>query len=133
MPTEGVVTVGRERFTVSGLSWMDREWSTSALSPDQIGWDWYALQLSNGQELMFYRLRRRDGSTDPHSAGTIVLRNGTPVALAAGEVVIDTLSTWVSPRGGHRDGVRPRFTASCVAKRTWERCITISLFGVQSE
>ena len=30
MPTEGVVTVGRERFTVSGLCWMDREWSTRA-------------------------------------------------------------------------------------------------------
>ena len=108
MPTEGVVTVGGERFTVSGLSWMDREWSTSALGPDQIGWDWYALQLSNGQELMFYRLRRRDGSTDPHSAGTIVLRDGTPVALAAREVVIDTLSTWVSPRGGHRYPARTR-------------------------
>jgi len=90
MPTERVITVGRERFTVSGLSWMDREWSTSALGPDQVGWDWYALQLSNGQELMFYRLRHRDGSTDPHSAGTIVLHDGTPVALAAGEVLIDT-------------------------------------------
>ena len=108
MPTEGVITVGRERFTVSGLSWMDREWSTSALGPDQAGWDWYALQLSNGQELMFYRLRRRDGSIDPHSAGTIVLRDGTPVALVAGEVVIDTLSTWVSPRGGYRYPARTR-------------------------
>jgi predicted secreted hydrolase len=57
---------------------------------------------------MFYRLRRRDGSTDPHSAGTIVLHDGTPVALAAGEVVIDTLSTWVSPRGGHPYPVRTR-------------------------
>ena len=55
---------------------------------------------------MFYRLRRGDGSTDPHSAGTIVLR--TPVALAAGEVVIDTLSTWVSPRGEHRYPARTR-------------------------
>ncbi|MGQ0591866.1 MAG: lipocalin-like domain-containing protein [Gammaproteobacteria bacterium] len=39
MPTEGVVTVGRERFTVSGLSWMDREWTTSAPGPgsDRVG------------------------------------------------------------------------------------------------
>ena len=57
---------------------------------------------------MFYRLWRRDGSTNPHSAGTIVLRDGTLVALAAGEVVIDTLSTWVSPRGGHRYPARTR-------------------------
>ena len=76
--------------------------------PDQIGWDWYAFQLSSGQELMFYRLRRRDGSTDPHSAGTIVLCDGTPVARAAGEVLIDTLSTWVSPRGGYHYPARTR-------------------------
>jgi predicted secreted hydrolase len=57
---------------------------------------------------MFYRLRRRDGSTDPHSAGTIVLRDGTPVTLAAGEVLIDTLSTWVSQRGGHHYPARTR-------------------------
>ena len=100
--------VGGERFTVSGLSWMDREWSARALGPDQIGWDWYAFQLSNGQELMFYRLRRRDGSTDPHSAGTIVLCDGTPVARAAGEVLIETLSTWVSPRGGYHYPARTR-------------------------
>jgi predicted secreted hydrolase len=78
------------------------------LGPDQVGWDWYALQLSNGQELMFYRLRRRDGSIDPHSAGTIVVRDRTPIALAGGEVVIDTLSPWVSPRGGHRYPARTR-------------------------
>ena len=31
------------RFQVEGLAWMDREWSTSALGPDQVGWDWFAL------------------------------------------------------------------------------------------
>ncbi len=37
-----------------------------------------------------------------------MLRDGTPVALAAGEVLIDTLSTWASPRGGHRYPARTR-------------------------
>jgi predicted secreted hydrolase len=110
MPTEGVIAVGDVRFAVSGASWMDREWSTSALGPDQIGWDWYALQLSNGQELMFYRLRRRDGGTDPLSAGTIVLEYGGSVPLAAREVEIDTLSFWVSPRGGSRYPARTRLS-----------------------
>ena len=129
MPTEEIVTVSRERFTVSGLSWTNREWRTSALGTDQIGWDWYALQLSNGQELMFYRLRHRDGNTDPHSAGTIVLRDGTSVALAAGEVWIDTLSTWVSPRGGHRYPGRTRLRVPKanpeldVSVRYWEGAV----------
>ncbi len=55
---------------------MDREWSTSALGADQVGWDWFALQLSDGRDVMIYRLRRRDGSIDPFSAGTIVGADG---------------------------------------------------------
>ncbi len=108
MPTAGSIAVGGERHAVSGSSWMDREWSTSALGADQIGWDWYALQLSNGQELMFYRLRRRDGKADPHSAGSIVLRDGAVLPVAADEVAIETLSHWESPRGGSRYPARTR-------------------------
>lgn len=31
---------------------MDREWSTSALGPDQEDWDWFSLQLDDGRDLM---------------------------------------------------------------------------------
>lgn len=72
MPTRGTIRVGPETFRVEGLSWMDREWSTSALGKEQAGWDWFSLQLSDGRELMLYRMRRKDGTVDPHSAGTLV-------------------------------------------------------------
>jgi predicted secreted hydrolase len=98
--THGTIELDGERFAVAGLSWLDREWSTSALAPDQAGWDWFALQLADGTELMFYRLRRRDGSTDPHSAGTLVDAEGRTTALARDDVAIETLATWESPRGG---------------------------------
>ena len=55
MELDGVVT------EVSGTAWIDREWSTSALSAGVVGWDWFALQLSDGRELMYYRLREADG------------------------------------------------------------------------
>src|SRR5437868_5938573 len=70
MPTSGTLRVGAATFQVRGLSWMDREWSTSSLGQDLAGWDWFALQLSDGREVMFYQLRRRDGSSDPVSGGT---------------------------------------------------------------
>ena len=70
MPTAGTVRVGGERFAVTGDSWMDREWSTSSLGKDQVGWDWFSLQLADGSDLMLYRLRRRDGTADPASSGT---------------------------------------------------------------
>mgnify|MGYP000907827034 CR=1 FL=1 len=70
--TEGTVTLDGQVQAVSGLSWLDREWSTSALSADQEGWDWFALQLDSGRDLMFYRLRRRDGTADVFSGASLV-------------------------------------------------------------
>ena len=55
---------------------MDREISTSALGPEQIGWDWFSLQLSDGSELMVYLMRRADGGIDPFSSGTLIARTG---------------------------------------------------------
>jgi len=52
-----------------GQAWLDREWSSGALDPDQVGWDWFALQLDDGTDLMYYQLRQQDGSPDPLSKG----------------------------------------------------------------
>jgi predicted secreted hydrolase len=98
MPTHGTVVAGGEPFEVRGESWMDREWGTSALEPDQVGWDWLGLALSDGRELMIYRLRRRDGSSDAVSSGTLVEPDGKARRLDAGEVRMSVLSTWQSAR-----------------------------------
>ena len=97
MPTQGTLSVGERNFTVSGASWLDREWSTSALGPDQSGWDWFALQLDDGRDLMFYRLRRKDGSVDPFSKGTLVETDGQTRRLRWNDVELQPLGEWVSP------------------------------------
>ncbi|MBL8249530.1 MAG: carotenoid 1,2-hydratase, partial [Candidatus Competibacter sp.] len=96
LPTQGVVRVGDQRFTVSGASWLDREWSTSALGPDQSGWDWFALQLDDGRDLMFYRLRRKDGGMDPFSRGVLVAAGGQARLLRWDEVDLQPLGEWTS-------------------------------------
>ncbi|NIR32150.1 MAG: carotenoid 1,2-hydratase [Gammaproteobacteria bacterium] len=98
--TRGSITVGGKRFSVRGQSWMDREWGTSALARDQAGWDWFALQLDDGTDLMFYRLRRKDGAIDSFSAGSLVGPQGRKQPLAHEDVDIEVLDTWASPRGG---------------------------------
>ena len=82
MPTRGSISVDGERFEVEGESWMDHEFGTSFLEPEQRGWDWFAIQLSDGRELMLYQLRRADGSRDPRSSGTLVDRSGKTTHLA---------------------------------------------------
>ena len=100
MPAAGSVRVGVRSFAVRGLAWMDREWSTGSLGRDQVGWDWFALQLDDGRDLMLYRLRRRDGGADPVSAGTVVDPAGGSRPLAWSEVRVTVLDRWTSPRSG---------------------------------
>ncbi|WP_224246832.1 lipocalin-like domain-containing protein [Hyalangium gracile] len=100
MPTRGTVTVDGRSHEVTGASWMDREWSTKSLGAGQVGWDWFAFQLSDGSEFMHYQLRLQDGSVDPFSAGVDISARGEAVRLPRDEVRIEVLDTWRSPRSG---------------------------------
>lgn len=100
LQTDGSISIGEDSYKVSGMSWLDREWGSSALSGDQVGWDWFALQLSDGSDLMFYNLRRNDGSQDVHSAGTLTNADGTSRYLSPADIEIEVLDYWDSEEGG---------------------------------
>ncbi len=100
LETQGMVTVGGSSFSVRGLSWMDREISTSALSKGEVGWDWFALQLNDGSELMAYVLRRSDGTVSAFSSGTYIAPDGETRHLARADFQIAAQSTWRSPHSG---------------------------------
>ncbi len=102
--TSGIVRIGNEEYEVDGTSWMDHEFSTSALSSGQVGWDWFALQLSDGSELMVFTIRREDGSIDPFSSGTWIGPDGAARRLAREDFQIDVLDTWKS---GYSKAVYP--------------------------
>lgn len=102
MPATGTVRVGNERFAVTGSAWMDREWSTSSLGRDQIGWDWFSLQLSDGWDLMLYQLRKKDGTADPSSSGTLIGPGGESRPLKLSDFEIEGTGEWRSPRSGAR-------------------------------
>jgi predicted secreted hydrolase len=110
MLVRGVVRLGGETLDVSGEAWMDREWSTSGLGAGVAGWDWFAVQLDDGRELMFYQLRRHDGTRDPFSAGTVIAADGTSWRLEAGDVRVEVLEHWTSPQSGVRYPARWRLS-----------------------
>lgn len=99
LASQGTLSIAGETVAVSGESWMDREWGTSALGPDQVGWDWFALQLDDGHELMFYQLRRRNGDPHPSSQGVLVDPQGSVQRLQAQELLITVHDQWKSPTG----------------------------------
>ncbi|MBT8082529.1 MAG: carotenoid 1,2-hydratase [Gammaproteobacteria bacterium] len=100
LQTDGMLTIGGDEYRVSGLSWLDREWSTSALAGDQVGWDWFALQLSDGTDLMLYNIRKRDGTADANSSGTLSAGDDEAAGLQRDDFDIVVNSTWQSPQGG---------------------------------
>jgi predicted secreted hydrolase len=100
MESSGTVQVDGVSYDVTGLSWMDREFSTSALAPNQVGWDWFSLQLDNNVELMFYNMRLDDGTIDPMSNGTVIDRDGKTQLLDLTEFQITSTGTWKSPHSG---------------------------------
>jgi predicted secreted hydrolase len=101
LSTRGSLKVpGSASIEVDGVSWFDHEFGSNQLTPDQAGWDWFSLHISDGRELMVYFLRRIDGSLEPASSGTIVDRLGKPRHLFLDEITIEVLDRWKSPKSG---------------------------------
>src|SRR2546430_2473396 len=84
---------------LQGLAWLDREWGSGDLSAQEAGWDWFALQLNDGTALMYYALRNRDDTRDPHSAGTWVEAAGRSRPLSNEEVSIEVTDHWSNAQG----------------------------------
>jgi len=98
LATSGVIELGSKRFEVSGTSWMDHEFFTHQLEPNQTGWDWLSLQLEDHTEVMLFHIRRKDGSIDPYSAGTYVDAQGKTTHLRSGDFMLQPVGDkWTSP------------------------------------
>ena len=102
MPTRGTIVIDGERVQVDGESWMDHEFGTSFLEPEQRGWDWLSIQLNDGRELMLYQLRRADGSRDPRSSGTVIERDGRTKHLANADFTLIPGSLTFTSKNGAR-------------------------------
>jgi predicted secreted hydrolase len=96
--TSGEIELLGRRFQVAGVAWMDHEFFTHQLEPNQIGWDWMGIQLEDDTELMLFRIRRNDGSIDPYSSGTFVDASGVATHLQQNDFALRPVgATWTSP------------------------------------
>ncbi|MCB1373634.1 MAG: iron ABC transporter permease [Rhodobacteraceae bacterium] len=83
---EGSLELDGRRIAVTGQAWLDREWSSQPLRPDNAGWDWFSLHLATGEKVMAYRFRKTDGSAS--LAGTWIDAGGRPSPLGDAEIAI---------------------------------------------
>ena len=97
LAAKGTLQWKGQSFSLTGLAWMDHEFFSSRLDPSLAGWDWFSVQLSNGEDLMFYRLRSKDGSGAPVSSATFVDAQGAGHFLSASAFTLTPGRTWRSP------------------------------------
>jgi predicted secreted hydrolase len=86
----GVLVLHGREIKLSGLAWMDREWSSQALASTQKGWDWFSLHFSTGEKLMVFRLR--DEKNRDFCAGTWIGADGAAQALDRNDISLQPLS-----------------------------------------
>ncbi len=103
LATSGWLEIASQKYQVGGLAWMDHEFFTQQLAPDQTGWDWLSVQLDDHTELMLFHIRRKDGAIDPFSAGTFVDAQGHAHHLRSSDFELEPADaaqaggTWTSP------------------------------------
>ena len=99
--TSGTIRTAGATHEVQGESWFDHEWSTSALAPGAVGWDWFGLQLDDLRELMFFRIRDASSSA-LFASGTLIDATGEGRRLGEDHARLKSLSWWRSPASGAR-------------------------------
>ncbi|NMB74938.1 MAG: hypothetical protein GYA21_07385 [Myxococcales bacterium] len=104
LEARGVLRLGERELPVTGRAWFDHQWGDMGTVFEQ-GWDWFALQLDDGRDIMAFRMRVL--GEERLRGGTLVPREGPPVPLAPSEVVIEPEESWRSPHTG------------CVYPRRW--------------
>ena len=98
--THGTLSIQGERWTVSGETWMDREWSSAILTPGQSGWDWFSLNLDNGVKLMIFQVRDGSGQAFRHIA--MLNPEGDLTQLDSSVMMLNAERIWSSPHSGRR-------------------------------
>ena len=99
LATSGTLTLGGRTLQVKGESWMDREFGSSQLQGDQVGWDWLGLRLKDGRDVMLYVMRNRRGAAVFRKA-TLVTAAGDPRYLPDAAWSLRATATWKSPHTG---------------------------------
>ena len=98
MDVAGTLALGGASHPVTGEAWMDHQWGNFATYQDG-GWDWFALQLADGTDIMLYVIR--DPAGQPAIVdGSIVAANGDLSVIEGGDFTVTPTGEWTSPATG---------------------------------
>lgn len=79
-----------------GQAWMDHQWFDGEATA---GWDWYSVQLDNGNEYMVFLVKDSSGNYSS-KFGTLVKPNGSTTEISGSQLSMTPRGSWTSPRSG---------------------------------
>jgi len=95
----GQIAIEGRQQPVTGLAWLDHEWSSELLAAGAQGWDWVGINLQGGGALMAFRLR--DGKKQPiWAAATLRSPDGKVRIFDPADIAFTPGRQWQSPRTG---------------------------------
>jgi predicted secreted hydrolase len=97
LAVKGRATIAGADTAMTGVAWLDHEWSSEYLAPEAVGWDWTGLNLDDGGALMAFRMRDRTGAAF-WSAGTYRSSDGRVRTFQPNEIEFRPRRRWRSPR-----------------------------------
>jgi len=106
----GAIEIDGKRIEVTGIAWLDHEWSSEVLSPRASGWDWTGINFDDGGALMAFRIRDRAGGA-LWAGGAFRAGDGRARSLNPREVVFVPERRWRSTRTGVEYPVAMRLRA----------------------
>ena len=84
---------------LSGIAWLDHEWSSDYLAEEARGWDWTGINFDDGGALMAFAIRDHEGGA-LWAGGARQAPSGGVRVLAREDVRFTPLRRWRSPRTG---------------------------------
>jgi predicted secreted hydrolase len=90
---------GEREFEVSGIAWLDHEWSSQVMAAQATGWDWTGINQDDGGALMAFRMRDHAGGAF-WAGGSLRTGDGRARSLAPQEIRFPPQRQWRSPRTG---------------------------------
>jgi uncharacterized membrane protein YdfJ with MMPL/SSD domain/predicted secreted hydrolase len=98
MDAAGMLSLAGKTLDVTGTAWFDHQWG-DFIAVGGGGWDWFAVNLSDGTDLTLSLVRDADGSY-PLVYGTLVDAAGKTHHLARDAFKVDVTGHWTSPTTG---------------------------------
>jgi predicted secreted hydrolase len=83
---------------VTGIGWLDHEWSSSVLADDAVGWDWLGMNLADGTALTAFQVRAGTGGRIVYTYASVRSPGGAARTFSGDAVRFEPVSTWRSPR-----------------------------------